>query len=75
MSVANPNRFPIEQDSYTVHIPLRELKTGISDEEILARFSKGFFGGWILTPERWFFHVTGWRITRFAGMTVLLLSV
>ncbi|OTB07461.1 hypothetical protein M426DRAFT_318133 [Hypoxylon sp. CI-4A] len=58
----SPRRKLIEADSYVRTIPLRDLKSGISDEEILARLTGGFFGGPILTPERWFFAVTGFRV-------------
>ncbi|GFF22390.1 hypothetical protein IFM61606_08455 [Aspergillus udagawae] len=51
MALANPRGMPVYGDSYTIRIPLRDLKPGISDEEILARFSKGFFGGWVFAPE------------------------
>ena len=37
----------------TITIALSETDVeGLSDEEILARFTKGFFNGWIIFPER-----------------------
>ncbi|KAJ4391116.1 hypothetical protein N0V93_004731 [Gnomoniopsis smithogilvyi] len=57
-NLLNPKRYPTEQDRFSLRIPKRDLRTGISDEEILARFTKGFFGGWVFTPERWFFLLT-----------------
>lgn len=55
-------------DSYSTTIPLRCLRPGITDGEILARFTKGFFGGPIFTPERCFFAVSGYQITDVGGM-------
>ncbi|GFF59707.1 hypothetical protein IFM51744_10020 [Aspergillus udagawae] len=65
MALANPRGMPVYGDSYTIRIPLRDLKPGISDEEILARFSKGFFGVWVFAPERWALRVTGLAMTDF----------
>jgi hypothetical protein len=53
MYVIDPAGNPTEEESYILQVPLRELKQGIDDEEILARFSKGFFAGWVFGPERW----------------------
>ncbi|KAL4977908.1 hypothetical protein BDW66DRAFT_149637 [Aspergillus desertorum] len=53
MHVIDPTGNPTEEESYILRIPLRELKQGIDDEEILARFSRGFFAGWVFGPERW----------------------
>ncbi|KAH8889098.1 hypothetical protein GQ53DRAFT_843162 [Thozetella sp. PMI_491] len=64
MSIANPRKTPTNQDSYSLRIPAWRLRPGLSDEEILARFTKGFFGRWIFTPERWLFLSTKLSITR-----------
>ncbi|KAL6239536.1 hypothetical protein BDW75DRAFT_250406 [Aspergillus navahoensis] len=53
MHVIDPAENPTEEESYILQIPLYKLKQGIDDEEILARFSKGFFAGWVFGPERW----------------------
>ncbi|KAL4747435.1 hypothetical protein BDW72DRAFT_209633 [Aspergillus terricola var. indicus] len=53
MYVIDPAGNPTEEESYILRIPLRELKQRINDEEILARFSRGFFAGWVFGPERW----------------------
>ncbi|KAL4993814.1 hypothetical protein BDV10DRAFT_198039 [Aspergillus recurvatus] len=53
MHVIDPAGNPTEEESYILRIPLHKLKQGIDDEEILARFSKGFFAGWLFGPERW----------------------
>ncbi|PYH80233.1 hypothetical protein BO82DRAFT_375706 [Aspergillus uvarum CBS 121591] len=51
--ILNPQDGPIDEESYSLRISTRELPAGIFDEELFARFTKGAFGGWILTPERW----------------------
>ncbi|RAL03581.1 uncharacterized protein BO80DRAFT_401730 [Aspergillus ibericus CBS 121593] len=51
--ILNPRDGPVDEESYSLRIPTRELPAGITDEELLARFTKGAFGGWIFTPERW----------------------
>lgn len=39
------------EDSRSIKLLERDI-CGLSDEEILARFVKGFFGGWVFAPER-----------------------
>ncbi|KAL2845155.1 hypothetical protein BJX68DRAFT_269341 [Aspergillus pseudodeflectus] len=53
MHVIDPAGNPTQEESYTLRIPLRDLKPGLNDEEILARFSKGYFAGVVFAPERW----------------------
>lgn len=53
MHVIDPAGNPTEEESYIIRIPLSRLQREIGDEEILARFSKGFFAGWVFGPERW----------------------
>ncbi|KAF1936284.1 hypothetical protein EJ02DRAFT_359508 [Clathrospora elynae] len=48
-SIVNPKSHTPVSD--TRHITL-ELPKQLSDEEILALFLKGFFGGWVFRPER-----------------------
>jgi hypothetical protein len=67
-SIVNPRNFKTAQDSLTLRIPERRLPPTITDEEILARFSKGFFGGWVFWPEKMIFLISGWRVTRFTSM-------
>ncbi|KAI1827718.1 hypothetical protein F4861DRAFT_331387 [Xylaria intraflava] len=40
------------QENYSLLIPARRLQRDLSDEEILARFTKGFFSRLSFTPER-----------------------
>lgn len=66
-TLLNPNKCPTEQDKFSLSILRRDLRAGISDEEVLARFTKGFFGGWIFTPERWFFSLTHFTLMDYDG--------
>jgi hypothetical protein len=49
-SIVNPRHHKLITDSRSIILSKAETKN-LSDEEILARFLKGFFGGWIFTPE------------------------
>ncbi|KAL3449398.1 hypothetical protein BJX65DRAFT_36902 [Aspergillus insuetus] len=53
MHVIDPAGNPTQEESYTLRIPVRDLRPGLNDEEILARFSKGYFAGAVFAPERW----------------------
>ncbi|KAL4886214.1 hypothetical protein BJY04DRAFT_213745 [Aspergillus karnatakaensis] len=53
MTIIDPDNNPTQEETYTIQIPLQNLNKSITDEEILARFSKGYFGGWMFSPERW----------------------
>ena len=55
-------------DSASLNVA-HELVRGVNDEEILARFVKGFFGGFIILPERFMLRAGLWRIlpVRFSG--------
>ena len=55
-------------DSYSTTIPLCRLRPGITDGEILARFTRGFFGGPVFVLERYFFAVSGYQVTDVDGM-------
>ncbi|KAI0141777.1 hypothetical protein GGR57DRAFT_508945 [Xylariaceae sp. FL1272] len=74
MAILNPRGFSTtaQQDSYSLRVPARELRQFKSNEEILARFVYGCFGGWVFTPERLFIqlaHRVGWpvSITKISG--------
>ncbi|KAH7081130.1 hypothetical protein BKA63DRAFT_503220 [Paraphoma chrysanthemicola] len=49
VALTNPNKHIPINDSRRITI---NLPSPLSDEQILARFVKGFFGGWWLGPER-----------------------
>ena len=59
----NPHNHIAVEDSRSIRLSKDEIGS-LSDEEILARFMKGFFGGWVFTPERnliAFFKGTGMK--------------
>lgn len=61
----NPRNYQALTDTRTIFLPQTDIKD-LTDEEILARFTKGFYNGWIITPER---LVMG--MVEFFGSTVL----
>lgn len=52
--------------SVTVEIPERKALT---DEQILVRMAKGYYGGWVISPERWALAAVGADIVNFEGMS------
>jgi len=55
--VVNPRNYVGLHDTRTMVIRLPPSKKDWSDGQILASFVKGFFGGWVFTPERILFQV------------------
>ena len=51
IKIVNPKDHIAIGDSRHIYLSAKDIGK-LSDEEILARFLKGFFGGWIFTPER-----------------------
>lgn len=56
--IVNPRNHIAMKDSYSINLAKHEIMN-LNDEEILARFINGFFGGWIFTPERTLFAILG----------------
>lgn len=67
VNILNPRKQKLFQHRVTIEIPAARLKPGLGNDEILARFTRGFFGGWIFSPERWFFQLTGLSLTGLSG--------
>lgn len=67
VAILNPRKQNLFQHRITIDIPASRLKPGLDNDEILARFTQGFFGGWIFSPERWFFNLTRLSITSIDG--------
>ncbi|KAI0865534.1 hypothetical protein F4860DRAFT_461841 [Xylaria cubensis] len=63
VALINPFGQCSSQDSYSIRIPVHKLRPGITNEEILARFTYGCFAGWIFTPERLLLRVFKPQIT------------
>lgn len=51
-SIINPRNHISITDSYKIRLSKADIRNR-SDEEILATFTRGFFAGWIFTPERY----------------------
>ena len=69
MSVVAPKQHQGIQENYSFSIPVKRLRSNVSDEEILARFTKGFFAGLAFAPERRLLRVVPFRITDIPGTT------
>lgn len=65
--ILNPRTKRLFQHRIAIDIPATRLKHGLDSDEILARFTQGFFGGWIFSPERWFFQLTRLSVTNLDG--------
>lgn len=50
LGIVNPAQHQAWADNFSIKLSRREIGTA-SDEEILARFTKGFFGGWTFAVE------------------------
>jgi len=58
LSIVNPHNHITDPDSISINL-LRSEIGELSDEEILARFLKGFFSGWSFLPERTYLGALG----------------
>ncbi|KAI8623681.1 hypothetical protein F5Y19DRAFT_353073 [Xylariaceae sp. FL1651] len=68
MTLLDPSGHPTQQDSSCIRIPVRKLKADLSNEEILRRFTYGYFGGWIFTPERVLLRLFRLSITKISAL-------
>lgn len=69
-SVVNPRRHWITSDTRSIQLRLPPSKTQCSDEEILATFVKGFFGGWVFAAEGALLGAAQRTLVDFSGMFV-----
>jgi hypothetical protein len=51
-TIINPRNHDGMVDTRSIYLSKKVIGDVISDEELLARFLKGFFGGWIFYPEK-----------------------
>jgi hypothetical protein len=73
VQIANPRNLTCLKDTRTISIPASAFKSlnkpnsqTISDEQILARFTRGWIGGYVLAPERYILKFASW-----IGLSVL----
>lgn len=71
-SLVNPRGHQSMRDSHHMRLKLPPHLRDVSDEAILARFTKGFFGGWTLTPERTALRLMGKRFVSYASKDILI---
>ncbi|KAI1363810.1 hypothetical protein F5Y08DRAFT_231472 [Xylaria arbuscula] len=63
ISIVAPKQHHGIQENYSLSIPVKRFKGAVSDEEILARFTRGFFSGFAFTPERWLLSLAPIQLT------------
>lgn len=73
ISIITPNQHHGLQENYSLLIPAKRFQSNVSDEEILARFTKGFFSGLAFTPERWLLKTAPFRLTDISGRDLHIL--
>ncbi|KAH8156214.1 hypothetical protein CIB48_g12037 [Xylaria polymorpha] len=74
ISVVTPKQHRGVQENYSLLIPAKRFPSNVSDEEILARFTKGFFSGLAFTPERWILSTIPFRLTDMLAIKKALAS-
>ncbi|KFY42162.1 hypothetical protein V495_04644 [Pseudogymnoascus sp. VKM F-4514 (FW-929)] len=57
----NPRNHVIVTDQVSVRLPASSI-SGLSDEAVLALFTRGFFGGRVFAIERLYMKLGGWRV-------------
>lgn len=63
----NPQRYQALSDTWSIRIRLPPSKKHYSDEQILATFVKGFFGGWVFAPEGALLRAFGLSLVDFSS--------
>ena len=61
LTLLNPHTYPSNADTLSIHLPSSAI-SHLSDERILALFTKGFFGGPIFRIESWLLRAGLWKI-------------
>ncbi|KAI1116387.1 hypothetical protein F5Y14DRAFT_406461 [Nemania sp. NC0429] len=72
ISIVAPGQHRGIQENYSLLIPAKRFKSNVSDEEILARFTKGFFSGLAFTPERLLLITAPFRLTDISAIKTAL---
>jgi hypothetical protein len=70
--IANPRNLKCLKDTRTISLPANRFKAPngavLSDEQILARFTRGWIGGYVLAPERCILKLVNWMGLRVLGL-------
>jgi hypothetical protein len=74
INFVNPRHHIVNTDQVTQVFPASAVE-GLSDENVLALFTKGFFGGFVFGPERFVLRTGGYRLipARYSGNLILSL--
>jgi hypothetical protein len=75
VKIANPQNLRCLKDTRTISIPVSAFTstnasngTVLDDEQILARFTRGWIGGYVLAPERYILKLVNWMGLRVLGL-------
>lgn len=74
-TVVNPRRHKALSDTRSILLRLPPSKRQYSDEQILATFVKGFFGGWVFAPEGALLSAFHLNLVDFSGMCGYLILI
>lgn len=66
-AVVNPNHHVSLKDTRGLTITLSDQNASLSDEQVLARFLKGFFGGYVFAPEAFILQRLPFRSAYFSS--------
>jgi hypothetical protein len=66
-TVVNPRRSTGLRDTRSIVVELPPTKRTYSDEQILAAYIQGYFGGWVFAPERRALQILHRRLVNFTG--------
>lgn len=70
--IIDPRNGSIVFDTRSIDVPIPAHRRDISDQELLARFTKGFFCGAVLRPERTVLRNLRWELVHLSGMPLFL---
>jgi hypothetical protein len=66
-TVVNPRRSTGLRDTRSIVVELPPTKRTYSDEQTLAAYIQGYFGGWVFAPERRALQILHRRLVNFTG--------
>lgn len=73
--IVNAKQHIYDSDSRYITLDIPPQHRDVSDEVLLAKFVKGYFGGAVIRPERVALSTLGMTLVNFSSESVLCLSV
>ncbi len=71
----NPRNCTGLHDTRSIVVELPPTKRAYSDEQILAAYIQGYFGGWVFAPERRALQLLRRRLVNFTGKPTVIRSI